>query len=348
MRFGPIAQFAARDAGRGRVAVFTDSTTMSNFSAVYPGRAELMLASVDWLGRTHTNGLWRWVVALAGAGLLGGSALTLLRAPHGLGDLAAFAAAAAAGGALALWTSTAATASAFGLPAPHTPPIHVGFLRARCEYLLPDRDFVGNPSLGYDLFYQSVLRMRGFPRVRETFADVSEERLLVIINPSEEFSPRDVKALRAYLERGGRVLVLLRTDTKAPAARSVLEPFGLRLADSSSGVPAPVVTETRQPTGITTTARALTGGSPLLYMGDDVVAALVKVGKGELVVFGIGDAFRDSEMGYTNTPTPTPEILARFRMEYGCLDFLRESLPEGVKREVDADTRWMRAPASTP
>ena len=69
-----------------------------------------------------------------------------------------------------------------------------------------------------------------------------------------------------------------------------------------------------------------------------------EAGPGKLVVAGFGDCFSDGGMGFTNVALPDAQLLSRFRLEFQLLRFLvpPERLPESVRREVEADTAWMK------
>ena len=69
MEFGVFLQMIGRAVGRGRVLGFTDSTVFSNFAAFHPGKAELFLASVEWLMRENR---WRGLNAALGGEVAAG------------------------------------------------------------------------------------------------------------------------------------------------------------------------------------------------------------------------------------------------------------------------------------
>jgi hypothetical protein len=333
MHFGPFMQFAARDFGKGRVAVFTDSTTVSNFSAFYPGRVEMTLATIDWLGRSHSGPAWRWVVGLLGGLLLLGAVAVLARARDRVAALVLLAAGLAFGCAAVLAGERASVKGNFPLPSPRTKPVHVAFLREHCDYVLPVSDFVRDVGKSYDLFYQWVLRVRYFPRVREKIADALQDDLLVVINPAKTFSADEVRRIRGYMENGGTVLVLLRGTSEAGPVKSLLDPFGLTVAWPAG-----------PPSWGTAANPTVSGGKPLPLVDGFPPAVVSQMGRGKLVVVGFGDSFCDPAMGFTNSVFPDAALLARFQLEYKLLRFLvpPERLPEKVRREVEIDGAWMK------
>jgi hypothetical protein len=348
MQFGPFMQMAARDFGRGRVVVFTDSTTISNFAAFYPGFAERDLSVINWLNRTHAAWPWRPLCAVLGLLLLIGSIVALYRGADRTGGMALAISGAVAAGVLTLLATRAMMQRDFALPKPHTRPVHVGFVQQNCSYELPTRDFVAQPERSYDIFYEWVLRVRDFPRVREKLADAMNDDLIVLIDPCFIFRTEDIALLRKYLEGGGRILVLLRTKP-APAvagnpidqlagqvasfrrqldiaaAKSLLNPFGLDFAPGPDFKWGPLSDAEGKAAGFVTDAVAVTGGKPLYRIGDGVVASSVDVGKGKLVVAGFGDCFSDVRMGVTYATVPDNDVRARFELEYALLRMLAPS-----------------------
>ena len=342
--FGPFAQFAACDFGRGRVAVFTDSTTLSNFSAFYPGRAELVLGAVDWLGRTHSSGVWRWVTGMLGVVLLAGGTAALVWLPDRLGGMTLLAAGVVFGCAAAMAAARGSVARNFDPPLPHTPPTHVAFLREHCDYELPVEDFTRNSEKSYDLFNQWVLRLRYFPRVRETLDDALDDDLVVLINPGT-IPARDVRLLRRHVETGGKVLVLLSGMQDADALKGLLDAFGLELHPAPPLLQKPVLNADGTPTGVVTDAVVIRGGT-MLYRTDGLpVASASSVGDGRFVVVGFGECFRDSEMGYTNAMLPDAQLKARFRLLFRLVQDLlppEKHLHGKVLEEVERDTAWLK------
>jgi hypothetical protein len=340
---GPFMQFAARDFGKGRVAAFTDSTTMSNFSSFYPGRAELMLAAVDWLGRRHASGAWRWAAAAAGVLLLAGAVVSLCRLGDRVGGISLLAAGLFLGCTVAFALTRAVVQHASGLPEPRTKPVHVAFLREHCDYVLPIEDFVRDAEASFDIFFQWVLRVRYFPRVRETLGDALEDDAIIIINPASEFTAEDVRLVRGYVESGRKALVMLSARSSPPAAGSLLKPFGIEVDWTAGSQRKPLLDADGRPTGVLTDGVVVRGPRTLYTMEGLPVAASAEVGRGQVIVLGFGDAFRDSGMGYSYAGLPGPQLKDRFKLEFKLLQTLvsPERLPEKVRLEVQKDTAWM-------
>lgn len=67
---GSVIQAAAIPAGKGRVAIWSDSTIFSNFAVFLPGRMELALGYVDWLNRSNSQYQVRPMMLIVGSVLL--------------------------------------------------------------------------------------------------------------------------------------------------------------------------------------------------------------------------------------------------------------------------------------
>jgi len=369
MNIGAFSAFSARDFGKGRVAAFGDSTTLSNFSAFYPGRAELVLATVDWLGRSHSEGGWRCFVCVPGALLAISAVVMFLRLPDRIGSTALFATAVFAAAALALGLVRTSVRRNFELPPPKVKPVTVGFVRENCGCELPLTDFVNDRDRSYDLFTQWVLRLRYFPRVRRRLEDARDDDLIVLIDPlapPTDGSPgQRVADCRSYLDSGGTVLVILRTPpawfsqnaflrllneplmlarsaSSAVAAESLLSPFGIEVPEDERCLRLPLLSADGRITGVVGDSLVVKGGKTLYTMGGKPVAAMQQVGDGTLVVIGFGSVFRDQGMGVTHSTLPNAQLGARYALFYRLLQELlppEQHLPEEVAEEVKADMK---------
>ncbi len=356
MRTGAFTQLAAIEAGRGRVVIFTDSTTTSNFSAFYPGRPELFLGTVDWLSRTHGSGLWRWPLAIAGLGLMGWGLFILLGTRDGLGGAALAISGLVFGAVLALVLARMNVERSFPLPKPiEKRPPTVAFLREGCDYGLPLVNFTEKPQKSYDLFCVWSLRVRYFPQVRQTLADAAADPLLVIPNPSRPFAADELAAIDRRRKTGLATMIVLSpeaAENNTLAYRSVLKPFGLDFEKSAETTATPIIDAHGMPTGIVATSLVIRGGTPLRTEAGQPVAVELGGSPGKLIVIGYGDIFHDTGMGYSDMVLPDPQLGARFKDEFKLLQYLmppEQFLPPAALAEVLKDTAWLRSgPTPTP
>jgi hypothetical protein len=76
----------------------------------------------------------------------------------------------------------------------------------------------------------------------------------------------------------------------------------------------------------------ITGGSPIATVGEHVVVARKRFGRGTVTVIGCGDAFNDAAMGYNWMLSPDEKTLRRYEVLFRLLrDAVEgESEPEGT------------------
>jgi hypothetical protein len=226
MRYGAFVQLWSTTCGRGRVLAFTDSTQFSNFCTFDRGKSELMLGMIEWLN--HRPPAWNprpWLAVLAALLAAGGIAAVLPRRRRGADCQSASAfsqpaprgfwlvllATALVGHAATACAVAAAHTTAMPLPQPKKdrPPIRVAMDRSVSGARLPINGFIDGRVNGFGIFERWVLRLGYFTSRRdapETFArDVT---LLVIAYPRQPVSNEYKEQLEAYVNEGGRLLVI--------------------------------------------------------------------------------------------------------------------------------------------
>jgi hypothetical protein len=121
-----------------------------------------------------------------------------------------------------------------------------------------------------------------------------------------------------YVAAGGKVLVLDSAVNKASKANSLLYPFGMSIETGSSeaGMLSP---PPGWPTQRTEGAREVRGGEPLVRIGEKVVAAIQRHGKGSITVVGFAARFNDDNMGVTTDIEPSAEIRQVYELEFALL-----------------------------
>jgi len=311
MRYGPFCQMWATRCGRGRVVAFTDSTVFSNFSTFEPGKAELMLGTLEWLSRRNRLGDPRWWLMLLGAaGLVGGLLGARLRGAPGLVLLAA----ASLGWAVAIPAVRAAHRVAMPLPRMVRPMALVVMDRTVSEAPLSQSGFIAGRAGEFGLFERWILRL-GYFTARRSGAQAFTGDALAIIYPSQPPPEGYLDQLARYVQAGGRVLVVDAPENKRSSADSLLAPFGLTIKreDQPGGrlsVPAgwpPVPVEN---------AWEVAGGKPFVFLGGRPVAATVQFGRGAVTALGFGSRFSDANMGASGDVIPDAAQRGVFDLEF--------------------------------
>ncbi len=334
-RMGLVLQQAAARYGKGRISAFTDSTIFSNFAFFAPGRWELLLCTVDWLNRTNRAVLARLVVCLLG--LVLGTVAVMRAIPRPVGVLFIGASALAWCLPASLVIAQHMNADAYPMPRPRQPYTLVAFESERSSANTGrrkggDRQH-GEPkilseSANYHTFFVNTQRLGIVPRVFLTVESaVQEADVLVVVNPNSDFSDRELTQVRAYVQRGGRLLVLDNPRNRYSSGSQVLAQFGLRFAyrvldphalrrprqqrkaatkQTQSGVetqpPAfELIGKNGKELTKTPVPAIVTGGTAVVYARHEEnlkpVLAYVTYGKGMVVAFGASDLFDSQRLG---------------------------------------------------
>jgi hypothetical protein len=142
--FGVFVQQGGVKRGKGRVAIFTDSTCFSNFFMFMTGKPELALATVEWLNRINR---FAWVkvplLILALAGLAGLVRVSLRRERARI--LAVVLPGTLLGLAAAVLIYDGLVRSTYRLPEPHTDYVHIAFESEHSGIELPIARLIKNP-----------------------------------------------------------------------------------------------------------------------------------------------------------------------------------------------------------
>lgn len=230
--YGVFAQGLAVRKGRGRVAAFSDSTVFSNFSLFQRGRLELFMGYLEYLNGRNRTGPWTLVFL---GGLVAVLGFAWMRR-HDLG----------AGAWVPPWIWMAAALGMSGgsealrwihlreyQPArPRTALPSILFDREISQYRLPSMlEYTPpDPTYCFDTFYVNMLRLDRFPkqvgRLEESLASGSP---VVLINPVAQITPTQAEAFRAYLNHGGRAMVMVGSDAGVEGVNRLLAPCGLRV-----------------------------------------------------------------------------------------------------------------------
>lgn len=229
MEFGLFVQAAGVRFGKGRVLGFTDSTVWSNFYMHILGKPELLLGCMEWLNRQ--NSWWEILHYLFLASALGSLAFLLVIGRQI--SRAEFLWTAIGAIALALPISTQAFAfisrAYYPAPQPQRDFVQVNFEMEHSNYDLPILHITQNPEHSFHTFYTWLQRLGMVPAVKTKFvAALSGADVVVFINPHQPFSKKELQQFEAYLEAGGKALIL-DNPTGHSVANQLLANFGMRI-----------------------------------------------------------------------------------------------------------------------
>jgi hypothetical protein len=332
MWFGNFHQTVAIPHGKGRVVGFSDSTVYSNFSAFIQGKPELLLAAVDWLNRQNR-------LAWLNRAFLIASILSFLLSaylfPRKSEDNMGFGLTAIANAvfavSLAIFAFGAISKATYRLPHPISKFSTVAFEQSHCDYDLPLTAFNDDPTRGYEVFYQWILRLGYYPAATHSIKEsVAKGDVLVLINPDVYFSDEEVDALDGYVLKGGRLLIADWPGNKSDAGLRLMEKFGISGNKEVEVTASPAYEPTSQKMWNLGNAFELKGGTPLLFTENAVpVMTFVERGEGLVVAVSFSDAFSDANMGVNEGVIPDPDLLHHYHLQFA----LVKGLVEGNLKE---------------
>lgn len=232
--FGFFVQHAIVHHGRGRVAAFCDSTVLSNFSLYFPGRRELVLATLDSLGRESTP--WRFLPVAALYLTL--AAIVLLAGFDRGGSAAGVGAGLFAG--LALATALMAGITAVEIPEARVAAPEIVFDREVSRLTL--LGILTAPEEGLhrslDSFFVAAQRLGAVPRVADDLSrGLDGATVLVLAHPRRDLDPGERQDVRRFVAGGGSLLVIDGLIEPGAATNAVLSDFGLEVRLDRLGVP---------------------------------------------------------------------------------------------------------------
>jgi hypothetical protein len=324
--FGVFVQQGGVKRGKGRVAIFTDSTCFSNFFMFMTGKPELALATVEWLNRINR---FAWVkvplLILALAGLAGLVRVSLRRERARI--LAVVLPGTLLGLAAAVLIYDGLVRSTYRLPEPHTDYVHIAFESEHSGIELPIARLIKNPELSLHTFFVWTQRLGFFPSIESSLEDaLAKGDLVVIANPVVPFEPEELAGLAQYVRGGGDLLLLIDPLTEGLAQAQILESLGVckagepawTEAGGDSVLPYIVSLKGEKITPAARPARLQCGQALLGLSHGGTVLARAQLGDGRVFIFSDFFLFTDRNMGHTGEPLDRGKY-GIFELEYWML-----------------------------
>ena len=304
---GANTLMAAGDFGRGRVAVFTDSTVFSNFFMYLPGKPEMALATVAWLNHKPPRA-FKFVLLILSMFLFICYLYYYLRIPKGKRSYFHQIVATLFIMSFVIPTINALNCNSYSLPQEIRPQSKVGIVGNYSSIYLPFSEWKEDDENNYNTFYiwgqRAGLRNKYYYSIDKA---IDEAKALFLILPKESFSKTDLVKLDSYLKEGGKIYIFDHGD-KGSSSNELLNLYGMRINyrktgtgkiyDNKNGisfkntVPLGIV-EGMGETRLYWEANNENGNKYPVYINK-------KVGKGELHVFGGVLNFSNKYFGYDN------------------------------------------------
>lgn len=322
--FGLFLQSVGVKYGKGRVLAFSDSTCFSNFYMYIPGKPEYALGVINWLNRMNYYDqpvkalcLFLMILSLVFVAYIKFRAETDVKAQSSISrGLLVF------GGILGLSAGsmlfTFLTQTTYALPREHTQMKQVGFENQYCNFKIPAKRLLHNPSIDFHTFYVWTQRLGYVPTLFSLEDSLDSFDLVVFVNPEGDFSEEKLKKIEDYVTKGGRLLIVDHPKGKRSTAWQLLGRFKLKILYSQYQEKVEIYDGTKS-IGVIKSFAPVEGGEPLLFSKDrKPLISWVKRGKGRVAVTACSTSFTNKEMGDTED-VPNKDQLFLYKMEFWML-----------------------------
>ena len=312
--YGYLLQTAAIKYGAGRVVAFTDSTVFSSFSMFTDGYPSFTLGVMEYLNRTNTFAYLN-ILLFALSVTMFICLVVLLRNEEKLMVVWMFLFAGLLAFSVAAPLCSYLTDQSYPLPFAQTQYTQVGFdqQHSSMNISIKPSSTLGDTSDNYGTFYVWTQRLGCVPSIEPALADATvQDDILVIINPVEPFTDTDGQFLTAFLEKGGRVLLMDSIKNPSSTANDLLGSFGMWITTSTADKVL-LFNESENMSqmligNLTPPYLTITGGDPLLTNeNNESYASMTEIinsttgAVGRLVAVVDSYAFSDALMGGTFT-----------------------------------------------
>lgn len=317
--WGIFHQCVAVEYGKGRVVAFADSTTISNFRIFFGGSDQLVIGSMEWLNHKNEIPFMRTLFLTAGIVVMAAGMYVFsgIERKKRLGALM-----------LVVCMVGLGSSLCFAVCNPDLyqgiPPKFYNWEDTVCFDGSHSSEIVnsGTSQGDYTVFLIWTQRVGLVPSIECSLEDCTEKgKIVVIADPVEEnFSHEDIEVLKNHLERGGHVLMMV--DQARVLGLNLIAEFGLDIEEIAK----PEDAEEEGP--LVPWGPSIKGGEAVKTVGDRVILAKVKYGRGYFVLCTVSTVFRDGfngqpgYMGYNGTdPDNLSEDQKEITMEIYNLEY---------------------------
>lgn len=211
-RWGDVLQAVSFGAGKGRIALWPDSTVFSNFSMFMSGVPELALGYVEWLNRRNLLPAPAKTLLLLVLASICCFALLRLAAgrlpwivPANIGLLFALSA--------GLYGANTWNAFWYKLPESTDGYRTIAFVEEFSHFDIPAKTHIHemDPKT-FESFYVSTQRQGYMPMYVTWLKDAAPADAICIVNPAKDFEGTDIDLIGRFVSEGGMLMVFFNED----------------------------------------------------------------------------------------------------------------------------------------
>lgn len=320
MKYGVFVQCAGIKFGKGRVLAFSDSTVFSNFWMFMPGKPELFSGFLNWLNRANTTLsykiflviaclilFWMMIKQLTKTDTIHRTYLVII-----IGWSVFI---------LCYFIFSLLKSHSYDLPEPHTAYYRICIDNEYSDIDMPILELTRDNQKSYNSFYIALQRLGYFPSISGSLEKSLEGNdLVIIINNQKEITDRELSKMKAFLERGGKLLILENGPDQNKFSEKILEALNIKNArnikkDDIYSHVLPDSNIDRDKTSVEKNKPSTISEEVLMYL------STYKSGKGRLFIMDNSLLVNDIHMGNANS-IPNLDQLRTYRIVYDMLDYI--------------------------
>ncbi|MGR3220267.1 MAG: Gldg family protein [Candidatus Anammoxibacter sp.] len=327
--FGLFLQSSGVKYEKGRVLVFADSTCFSNFYMHIPGKPEYALGTINWLNRTNHYGLPVKIVSFVITALSFGVIVFFCLGIKNSGRkrlmvkdfVRVILFAGLFGTSLSTLFCNILSSKSYALPKEHTPMIKIGFEEEFCNFRIPSVKLLHNPAIDFQTFYVWTQRLGYIPSLFSLNDSIDDLDVIVMINPQQYFSAKELKKIDEYITTGGKLLIIDHPKGKKSTANQILKQYGLDI-DYLQYREDVDIYDGETNIGKLKSFAPTSGGEALLFtQKKDPFISIVKHGKGMIAFMACSPSFTNKGMGETEV-VPNDDQQFLYKLEFWILSSL--------------------------
>lgn len=296
---------AAGDFGKGKIALFSDSTVFSNFFIYLPGKPELALSIIAWLN--HTPGpIWlKPMLFIFFLLFMTAFILKQRQKPKSSRNTILYFFTGALFFITGLLLANFLNFNAYSLPDEKRPLPKVSFIQKYSNIYLPYKEWIVEAPNDFNTFYIWAQRL-GIRTIYEKNLDraITNSKALFFLFPQNPFTETDLIKLHEFVKMGGKVF-LFDDGNPTSTSKDFLKRYELSIEYIEEGAGeikdiAGALFQIDLPIGIIHGNKK--DETLLSWKGEKTGPVVIekRVGKGSLFVFGIGSVFSNQNFGSEN------------------------------------------------